>query len=67
MPEYRLLFIGPDDRFAGRRAFAAADDAAALHAARSIYARLPTPHRGFELWQDRRCVYAERKNGAPKN
>ena len=59
MREYRLYFLGPDGDFVGRREFVAADNAAALHAACCIYDQVPTPHHGFELWQERRCLYAD--------
>jgi hypothetical protein len=60
MPDYRLLFLGPNGDFVGKRGFEAADDAAALHAARSIYQQMRTPHHGFELWHGRRCLYVTR-------
>ena len=65
--DYRLLFLGPHGDFIGQRKFEAADDAAALHAARSIYSQVQTPHHGFELWKDRRCLYAARSSGLSRN
>lgn len=57
--EYRFYFLGPECRIVGAREFEAESDAAALGPAQQLFRASALPHRGFELWQDRRRVHTE--------
>lgn len=59
MKQYRCYFLTADDRIGSHRDFEAWNDAEAITKGRAYY----TEQRlwdGFELWRDRRCVYADR-------
>jgi hypothetical protein len=57
--EYRFYFLGPDGHVRARREFHAENDSEALEIARTMFRSTPTPHRGFELWQEKRHVHTE--------
>jgi len=56
MFDYRCYFYGPDNRIAALNRFEAASDSDAMAFACRLDRERRTPHHGFELWQDRRCV-----------
>ncbi len=57
--EYRFYFLGADCRVWSRREFHAENDSEALEIARTMFRSTPTPHHGFELWQEKRHVHTE--------